>query len=566
MATYVVTGPDGREYEMTVPDDATPEFVRQKAMLLKTKLMPESSPPEAEATKPSAPVAQVQTEEDPSAFSQALSNVPSSAGQFFKDLAQPILHPVETAKSLGTLASGAYNKVIDAPVSDIPGYQAPESVAVADAVSDYYANRYGGIENLKNTAIQDPVGAMADAAGLLSVPSMAARAPGLLGKAGNIAGKASAAIDPLNIATKSAAVAGKYPASFASYLLGNTTGVGSDAIKQAASAAVAGGERAQDFTGAMRGSSDIDKLLSDARSSLAAMKEAKHSEYLKNQAEFKAVDYAMRNSASVPNGGMSMSPIKKKLDEIEKSFKDSTGNQFVVGDNAQRKLNDLKKIVADWDADPNLHTVSGFDALKRRIDDEMPSFNDNNKQGIRAVTDLRNEIKKQLVEKVPSYAEAMKEYEKASALEQEIEKALSLGKKSSKDTALRKLQSVMRNNVNTSYGYRQDLVKKLEEAGNRNLLDQAAGQSLSAKMPRGLQGLLPGAGLGLGIGLGGLSTALPYLGLTSPRLVGEAAYLSGKSMKPVAQLNQLSPAGRALLSQGLLQSGRINQQAGLLGR
>lgn len=52
----------------------------------------------------------------------------------------------------------------------------------------------------------------------------------------------------------------------------------------------------------------------------------------------------------------------------------------------------------------------------------------------------------------------MKNYENASNLIREIEKTLSLNPKASIDTALRKLQSVMRDNVNTNYGKRGDLV------------------------------------------------------------------------------------------------------------
>ena len=42
-------------------------------------------------------------------LSQAIKNVPSSALQFGKDIITPILNPITTAKSVGSLASSVIN-------------------------------------------------------------------------------------------------------------------------------------------------------------------------------------------------------------------------------------------------------------------------------------------------------------------------------------------------------------------------------------------------------------------------------------------------------------------------
>ena len=60
----------------------------------------------------------------------------------------------------------------------------------------------------------------------------------------------------------------------------------------------------------------------------------------------------------------------------------------------------------------------------------------------------------------------MRPYEQARRLEIEMQKALSLGDSSAADTALRKLQSVMRDNVNANFGSRLRLVEQLEKAGD----------------------------------------------------------------------------------------------------
>jgi hypothetical protein len=130
----------------------------------------------------------------------------------------------------------------------------------------------------------------------------------------------------------------------------------------------------------------------------------------------------------------------------------------------------------------------------------------------------------------------MKAYQEASELTKEIERALSLGQKAAADTSMRKLQSLMRNNVNTNYGNRLDLAKQLEAAGGNEIMPAIAGQALNSFTPRGLQGVAA-TGLG-GFGIANPAT-LAALPLTSPRLMGEAAYGLGKVTRPNALASAL---------------------------
>ncbi len=155
---------------------------------------------------------------------------------------------------------------------------------------------------------------------------------------------------------------------------------------------------------------------------------------------------------------------------------------------------------------------------------------------------MYNAVKNEIMAKEPTYAKTMKAYEESKTTQTEIEKALSLGRKSSKDAALRKLQSVLRDNANTNYGSRVDNLKKLEATGAApNMMPKLAGQSLKSLTPRGLSKL---ATTGL---LGGAffnPQLLGLLPLTSPRLVGEAAHLLGR-MKPKGARGALLPAYQA---------------------
>jgi len=71
------------------------------------------------------------------------------------------------------------------------------------------------------------------------------------------------------------------------------------------------------------------------------------------------------------------------------------------------------------------------------------------KQVQRVVSAVRNTVKDTIVAQDKNYTKTMKAYEEALSLEREIERALSLGNRSAADTAIRKLQSLTRNNANT---------------------------------------------------------------------------------------------------------------------
>ena len=97
-------------------------------------------------------------------------------------------------------------------------------------------------------------------------------------------------------------------------------------------------------------------------------------------------------------------------------------------------------------------------------------------------------VKQTITDQAPGYAKVMKDYTQATDLLQEIQKELSLGKKGTPATALRKLQAIIRDDVSSAYGRRAELGDVLEGAGARGLKESLAGQSMSSVLPRGLRG------------------------------------------------------------------------------
>ena len=121
---------------------------------------------------------------------------------------------------------------------------------------------------------------------------------------------------------------------------------------------------------------------------------------------------------------------------------------------------------------------------------------------------------------------------------------------------MRKLQSVMRNNVNTNYGQRAKLMDVLARY-EPELPNVIAGQSMSSVAPRGVARL---GSVAVGLLAGTTAPiALPLLAATSPRLVGEAAYAGGRAVG-AARRAGVTPANLQAIQQGLFQAGRADEE------
>ncbi len=457
---------------------------------------------------------------------QAFKNIPESGLQYGKDILTAATDPIGTAKSIGELGLGIIQLAI-------PGEQANEQQA--KAVGQYFANRYGGMENLKRTIATDPVGFLGDASVLFTGGGALAGKVGGLKEIAEVAKKTGQVIDPLALPTKAV---GKGLSSG----LGLTTGVGKDAIQEAYRVGTVGGKQAKEFTTAMRQKGALEDIVSEAKKGVSKMSDKRKAEYLRSMEGIKA-----------SKKEINFTPILKKVDDIRKSYEFE--GQSTLDTSGLKKLQEVENAVLDWSVDPKFHTVEGLDALKKKIDNLMPeadTFGKTAAKGANVVTEARTIINNKIKEASPEYAKTMKAYEDAIGLEKEIRQSLSVGEKASADAALRKLLSVMRNNANTNFGVRFENLKKLEEAGGVSLSPSLAGASLSQLTPRGIQAAVSPYGLGAaGYGLGYTSPQFAgLLAASSPRLVGETAFKAGQ-------------AGRFLPPSAVTrQAGVIEQQIG----
>jgi hypothetical protein len=239
----------------------------------------------------------------------------------------------------------------------------------------------------------------------------------------------------------------------------------------------------------------------------------------------KSADYvASKQGWAADTTRLDFTPIEQSFKSLEDSLKQ--GKKWKIGAPEQAKVKEVQTVINEWKRTPSLHTTVGLDALKQRIDAIYPE-SPKQTQAQRVITGASKAVKDTIVKQAPDYATAMKDYETMSATIRDIESALSLGSKASKDTALRKLQSLTRNNVQANYGGRLDMARQLEQVGGENIMPAVSGQALSSITPRGLTGQ-SGASLAA-LGAYFNPATLATLPFTSPRVMGETAMKFGQA-------------------------------------
>ncbi len=126
-----------------------------------------------------------------------LSNVPKSAANLVGGIADAVIHPVRTVKAIGSVAAGGVQKLI-------PGQQAEE--ANFDALTSFYKERYGSVDQFLKTLQEDPVGVAADASAIFGGAGAALKGVGAVSKidavtrAGQVTSNVAKKVNPLSAA------------------------------------------------------------------------------------------------------------------------------------------------------------------------------------------------------------------------------------------------------------------------------------------------------------------------------------------------------------------------------
>lgn len=505
---------EGQQYSF--PDDATPDEI--KAALSKNT--------EATIKNPAIGTVPVQNSVV-SSLKRTAKNIPGSVENLVENTVYPFMHPVETYDNFKHLGNGVLQK--------LGITQGHGDERYADMVGRYFADRYGGIDKALDTLQKDPAGFLMDASTVLTLGGGAAeRAPSIIGETGKAVSSVGRAIDPLTATAKATGKIAKTGVKGAGQLIGGVgTYTGAKPLQVAAESGAKGGEAAKAFLNHLRGNAPKEGIVADARRAVAQLRKQRGEAYragMKDVGSDKTI--------------LSFNDLDTAVDDMNKvaTYK---GQAISPGTEAIR--DQIKNEIGKW---KNLKagefwTPEGFDALKRKIGD----IRDHTEEGspARLVADQAyNAIKQTIIKQAPAYAHVMQGYETASDLIKQMEQTLKLNKNAPIDTTLRRLQSVLRDNVNTSYGYRGELADFLVKSGAPHLLEKIAGQALESWAPRGIGKLAASIGAGYGVwnhDLQDVVRAAIILGLSSPRTMGEAAHGLGTASRlsnklPLQQLGQ----------------------------
>lgn len=530
MAIYQVKAPDGSILKIQGPDNATDEQLVQAAQA-------------AFSQRPQSVVSVQQPEPKEGGFGQTLGNLAAGAVRGAGSIGATLLAPIDAAAR----AVGVQNSFIgrddrrEAMTGALREMGAqPDSLAFqAGKIGAEVAGTLpvGGVLAKGVGAIAPGATGLATAlrAGGMAGPNLATRIAG-----GAATGAAAAGLVNPEDAGTGAIIGGVLPViraglrgatAAARNVIGATTGVGDEALRTAYAAGRSGGPQAQALRENMRGQTSMLDVLDDAKANLETIRQARSAAYRQNMANVQASQKVL-----------DMQPIDESVSNALKSFtfKGQAKNPKVA-----EALQSVSDEVAAWrQLDPaEFHTAEGLDALKQRIGAIRESLPFEARSSRAAVDGVYNSIKRQIEAEAPEYATAMRDYTQASDLIDEITRSLSLNDRATADTAMRKLQSVMRNNVNTNYGARAAAMQALEQQGGRDLVPALAGQSLNDWMPRGIQratGALGTVGAG---SIGGIPAAAGMAAISSPRLMGEAAYLTGSGARVASPLVQALRTG-----------------------
>lgn len=521
MAKFISKLPDGRQVEINAPDGATQDQADAFAMQQFKAGAYSMAQPEAEQAPPT------QWSEVPG---QAISNIPESGAKLAGQLYEAVTNPIQTLDAITKIGAGALQLVMPESVVNAIGKD-QASIDMAKQVGQFFVDRYGSEEAAMKTIAQDPVGAAADVSAVLTGIGGATRLGGAvtgssaLSKAGKVAEVGGRLTDPVLKTFQALKYGGETLAKAPAAGLGVTTGVGTNTIVEAFRAAAEGGERGTLFREAMRKDVDLSQIVDEAKAALESMKAKANESY---KSDMKAIQGDRTVLA---------------FDDIDSAWVNAmdTLGQFggkVKSQKAIDALNEIKKKVDDWKAgDPQVFASAyGLDQLKQAIWDVIEPLQKGSSSANRtaelAGLQVYNAIKDTIAKQAPSYSQTMKNYANAQDEINMITHELSLGKGKMPDTSLRKLMSILRDNVNTNFSQRRSRADALEAEG-ANIIPQIAGAELSTLAPRGA-GRFTGGGVTAGaLYTGDPLTALGAAAASSPRIAGEAANLAGQVARPI---------------------------------
>lgn len=435
------------------------------------------------------------------------------------------------------------------------------------AVGQFYKDRYGSMDNLRDTVIRDPVGTAADLASVFTGGEYALGK--LAGKAGTVAklspfasaaekaaAAAAPAYDTTTAAGKAAQILGKAgswldPSAWAGRAIDATTDVAgatynrlTGLLNQAgpevvSDAAKAGREGATLFIDNIQGKVPVESIVDEMKAGVQRAKDMMHAEYQKNFPRIEdPIDTAPIHKAweNVTDRPAWDSPTTAHVGDpvtgtqtAEGLFKGSQS----VADQMQAVKDMVDKYtgkpVSVWKEDPAQKpfqladgsmfqpgkwvdvsqpvpkSIYTLDALKQGLEDLHGETANPKVQ--RVIQQVKEGIKTAIEPVAPGYSDAMDSYSQAARLLQDAKQTFGVGTNAGTNTKLTKLGKIY---STTAAGQRSsELLDQIENVTGQNYRASLAGQRLQSLLP-GEGKLIPmlAEGYGLKEALGAVGTNL----------------------------------------------------------
>lgn len=459
--------------------------------------------------------------EQPTTFDamNLISNLGPSGLQYVQDIATPFIHPIDTARGIGTLASG-YSQLAK---SSLTGKEAPsnENIDAARAVNQFMANRYGGKQQFLNTLENDPVGVLGDISSIFTMGG------GLLGKTklaseANLISKTGKALDPVSFLQKSVDIAAPQVASFLSQKP-------AEAYRQAYGAGRTGGKDLADFNDAINNKLPQSEIVSKYKEAEKAYQNIASDEYQK----LKFGDNLNQGWAA-DKTRLDFGSIKNQFNNMQKGIQLKGQSKLDLLPAQQAHLDDLSNLIDTYAKKPSLHTSVGVDLFKQTVTEKLGRIDSPSPSVANIYGKTAENARKLISSENRRYAPSMKAYENAINTLDDIR--LSIGNENVPPASLlNKFNGLLKETGPAEY--RMDLINKLQDKTGINIMPMIAGQTLKDPLASGAaKYIAPAVAAGSGIGvqlLGGgapltAATIAAIMAGTSPYALGQASKYAGK--------------------------------------
>ena len=275
-----------------------------------------------------------------------------------------------------------------------------------------------------------------------------------------------------SVGNKVLSVAGRTFGKPTRAILGKTTGAGSQSLEEAIKSA---GDRG--FVRALRGQTSTEDVLRDVKRALENIRSSAKSIYGEDYEKL-ARNTDVLDISDIRKDFVSEITSKDGLNIKINKDGNFDFSRSTITDAATR--NDIKSMYQDI-AGRDLEDAVGVDILKKRIQDYYRGT-PASAQSDRLSTIYTNKIKQKISDKIPEYEQMNIKYGEYKKLMNEVSKGLSIDNRKSQNTAITKLQQVMKDNKE----HQKALVKSIEELAGENITQQLAGLQLNPLMARGI--------------------------------------------------------------------------------